>query len=324
MTGIANAWVWAGFSIFLITALSIDTMLVKKKGARIAKSMRTALMWTLLWISLALFFNAILWISLYLERGSAIANEKALAFLTGYIIEKSLSVDNLFVFYMIFHQFHIPPAYQQRVFSYGIWGAIIMRLLLILIGSWLIIHFHWILYLMGGFLLLTGLKMFWMDDNNDASKLITNKLILFLKPHLRITHELQDQQFFIRKDTVLYATPLFLTLIFIEIADLIFALDSIPAIFAITTDPFIIWTSNIFAILGLRAMYFLLIGVVDKFYLFKYAIALILVYVGIKMIMAIWYPIPVGVSLLIIVSILIIFSMISVFYCQKDRDDVSS
>lgn len=308
MTNIIDIWLWLGFSIFLILALGLDTFLIKKRGHQ-QSSMQTALAWTLVWIASALIFNGLLWFYLYATTNIYIADEVALDFLTGYLIEKSLSVDNLFAFFLIFHQFNIPIAYQQRVFTYGIWGAIIMRLVLIFLGSWLVVHFHWILYVMGVFLLLTGIKMLFMS--HAKKDLATSLTFRCLQRCMRITNELQGERFFVRKNHLLYATPLFITLIFIELSDLIFAFDSIPAIFAITTDPFIVWTSNIFAILGLRAMYFLLAGLVIRLHLLKYGIALILVFVGSKMVLEPWMHISVGYSLGMIAGILLLFSGLS-------------
>lgn len=306
---IAYGWaVWVCFSLFLIIALSIDTFVVNKKHIGPDQSIRAALIWTSIWVACALIFNFLLWVYVSRHVNLAIANEVALNFFTGYLIEKSLSLDNLFAFYLIFHQFHIPTAYQRRVFSYGIWSAIVLRLLLILTGSWLIQHFHSALYIMGAFLLLTGIKMCFTDE--EEKELATSPLFVFLKRFLRLTHEFNKEKFFIKKGTLLYATPLMVALVFIELTDLVFAFDSIPAIFAITTDPFIVWTSNIFAILGLRAMYFLLVGMVKQFYLLKYAIALILVFVGSKMLIAPWIKIPTQWSLLVIVSLLVVFSLV--------------
>ncbi len=352
----ANAWIWFGFSIFIIIALSVDTFLFSKKHARVHESFRMALSWSLIWVLCALIFNGLLWIYLYYTANLHVADEIALDFLTGYLIEITLSIDNLFAFYLIFEQLQIQNANQQRIFSYGIWSAIILRLLLILFGTWLVIHFHWILYLMGVFLMLTGVKMMFVSHKKNDLK--TSRLFKWLKRCIRITDEFHGQRFFIRKVEIpaegvqgeaslrgaffatkqsrndthtldcfvaknaprndgtirkdyLYATPLFIALIFIEACDLIFAFDSIPAIFAITTDPFIVWASNIFAIIGLRAMYFLLSGMIVRFHLLKYGVALILVFVGLKMVIAPWTGISVGLSLGIISGILLLFTGLS-------------
>ncbi len=304
-----SAWIWLYFTIFLIIALTADTWLVTHTKKHSHPSMRVAAFWSLFWISSALIFNVLLWLYLRYQSGDKIANTKALEFFTGYLIEKSLSVDNLFVFYMVFKQFHIPQEYQQRIFSYGIWGAVIMRLLVILAGVALVTRFHWLLYLMGAFLLLTGIKIFFFKEREkDLSE---SMIIRLLRRFMRLTSEFHGNHFFIRKKGVLFATPLLVALFFIEFSDLIFALDSIPAIFAITTDPFIIWSSNIFAILGLRALYFVLSDMISKFRLLKYGIALILVFVGVKMLIEPWIQVPVQISLSIIASILVSFSLLS-------------
>lgn len=316
--GIANIYIWVGFSIFIVIALLIDAIVMHNPKFSPNNSLRSAIGWTFVWIISALIFNLWLWWYLHATTTAANAADKALKFLTGYIIEKSLSVDNLFVFYLIFHEFKIPHKYQQRVFTYGIWSAIVMRLILIIVGSWLIAKFHWLIYVMGGFLLLTGIKMFFTRETSKHD-LKNTKLYIFLKKHLHLTHEFDGHRFFTRKNNVLYATPLFLALIFIEFSDIIFAFDSIPAIFAITTDPFIVWTSNIFAILGLRALYFVLAGMIERFSLLKYAIALILIFVGTKMVISPWYPIPVSYSLSIVISTLLIFGIINVWQNKKNR-----
>ncbi|TAK75731.1 MAG: TerC/Alx family metal homeostasis membrane protein [Gammaproteobacteria bacterium] len=300
MHDVTNIGVWIGFSLFLIIALSLDTFVLHRSSRTDAPSMRTALCWTLIWIGTALIFNVLIWF---------FNPQKALEFFAGYLIEKSLSIDNLFAFYMIFHQFRIPAAYQQRIFSIGIWSAIILRLLLILGGTWLVTHFHWMLYLMGAFLVLTGLKMGLMHEKEKD--LTETSLIHFMKRFMRITHEIHGNHFFIRKDAKLYATGLFLALVFIEISDIVFAFDSIPAIFAVTMDPFIVWSSNIFAILGLRALYFLLAGMVTRFHLLKYGIALILIFVGSKMLIEPWVHVSVLVSLSVIIGILLLFTYLS-------------
>lgn len=316
MGDITNIWIWLGFSIFLVIALGVDTFLLEERHVRSQQSMRAILIWTLGWVTLAFLFNGLLWIYLYYTADLAVANQKSLEFLTGYVIEKSLSVDNLFVFYIVFHHFRIPVHSQQRVLSYGIWGAIIMRLLVILLGVWIVKQFHWVLYLMGIVLLLTGLKIIFMKEKEKD--LAETWIIKMMKRVMRITHEFHDNHFFVRKNALLYATPLFLALVFVEFSDLVFAMDSIPAIFAITRDPFIVWSSNIFAILGLRALYFLLAGMVSRLEFLKYGIALILIFVGFKMVSEPWLPISIGLSLGMIVSILVIFSVISVM-CSKSE-----
>ena len=310
-----NIWLWIGFSLFIILALSFDTFLSDKNIIKPSQSIRAAIYWSLFWICLSLLFNAVLWICVYSKYGMALANKKGLDFLTGYLIEKTLAFDNLFAFYIIFKQFKIPVQYQQRVFSYGIWSAIILRLIFILVGVWLIEQFHWVLYLMGAFLLFTGIKMFFA---HEKEKDFTDTVVLrTLRRFLRITRELHEEHFFIRLNHLIYVTPLFIALVFIEISDVIFALDSIPAIFAITTDPFIVWSSNIFAILGLRALYFLLAGLANEFRLIKYGVALILVFVGCKMLVERWVHISGVVSLIIVAVILFIFTLLSILERKK-------
>lgn len=315
MHSIANGWIWTGFSIFLVAALLADTVLIGRVRRRSVSVVRSALAWTFFWIACALLFNLAIWIYLYQTTTPAFAHVKALEFFTGYVIEKSLSVDNLFAFYMVFQQFHVPQALQQRVFSYGIWGAIIMRLALILVGVWLVTEFHWLLYVMGAFLFFTGVKMIFA--NEKEKDLAETLVIRCAKRFLNITTEFHGEHFFIKQGIKWVATPLFLALLFIEFSDLVFALDSIPAIFAITQDPFIVWSSNIFAILGLRALYFVLASMIERFHLLKVGIALILVFVGVKMMIEPLFKVPVSASLLAIVSIITIFTALSVWQSSK-------
>lgn len=312
--GFATPTIWISFSIFLIIALTVDALVMRNEKLGPQTSIKKALFWTIFWVACALIFNLLLWFYL-LETNPSIANSTALNFLTGYVIEESLSIDNLFVFYLIFSQFHIPLRYQKRVFSYGIWGAIIMRLTLILAGAYLLNRFHWLFYVMGAFLLVTGIRMMLM--RNEEKDLSTSTVYNLLTRFLRLTHEFSGQRFFIRKNKLLYATPLFVALVFIEISDIIFALDSIPAIFAITRDPFIVWSSNIFAILGLRSLYFCLSAAIERLAYLKYGIALILIFVGGKMVIEPWFEISVNSTLIVVSTILLLFSFISVMAKPK-------
>jgi len=296
LPNIAHWWMWLGFIIFIGLMLSLDFFVFAGNKAHKVSS-KEALSWTILWIVLALIFNLLLWIYLVKTQTPEIAHQKALMFFTGYLIEKFLSVDNIFVFLMIFNYFAIPDKYQRRVLLYGVMGAIIMRLIMILIGVKLIATLNWLLYLLGGFLVFTGFKMLHQHTTPDLAQ---NKILKWLRNHLRLTKVLHGERFFVRQNKQLYATPLLLTLIFIEISDLVFAIDSIPAIFAITTDPFIIFTSNIFAILGLRALYFLLADFASRFTYLQYALGVILMFIGIKMIVGHWYPIPIAFTLLFV------------------------
>ena len=302
LSGIVTPAFWAGFLLFVLAMLALD-LFVLGGGRAHRVSVREALGWTLAWVALALTFNALLWWWLDGTLGREIANQKALEFLTGYLIELSLSVDNVFVFIMIFSFFAVPPEYQRRVLVYGVLGAIVMRATMILAGSVLVTKFHWILYLFGLFLVITGFKMLiFADKEADLEK---NPVLHWMRGHLRITKEYHGERFWILRDGVRWFTPMFLVLILIETSDVIFAVDSIPAIFAITTDPFIVFTSNIFAIMGLRAMYFLLADMAGRFHLLKYGLALVLVFVGVKMLVAGFYKIPIGIALGVVAIILL-------------------
>ncbi len=303
-------WMWAGFFIFVATVLAVDTFLFSGKKTHTV-STREALSWTIVWVSCALIFNVLLWFYLNNTLGGAIAKQKALEFFTGYVIEESLSVDNMFVFLMIFAYFAVPPEYQRRVLLYGVWGAIILRLVIILGGTWLVSQAHWVLYLFGLFLVITGIKMlFFAKNKRDLEQ---NPLLRWLRNHIRLTEQFHAERFFIRRNRLWYATPLFLVLVLIEVSDLIFALDSIPSIFAVTQDPFIVVTSNIFAILGLRALFFLLANMEQRFYLLKYGIAILLTFVGIKMLIAPWVTIPIPGTLGIVITILVTTAILSMF-----------
>jgi tellurite resistance protein TerC len=263
---------------------------------------REALLWSIVWICISLAFAAGLWFYLDGTHGREVATSTALEYLTGYVIEKSLAVDNVFVWLMLFSFFGIPMELQKRVLLYGVLGAILMRTVMIFAGAWLIAQFHWILYVFGAFLLITGIKMYWAADTEPD--LENNAAIRWLRGHMNITRELHGERFFVMKEGVRYATPLFLALVLVEISDLIFAVDSIPAIFAITTDPFVVLTSNVFAILGLRSMYFLLADAADRFSLLKYGLAVVLMFIGVKMMLIDVYKIPVGFSLAVVAVIL--------------------
>ncbi len=307
---IGQPWMWAVFITFVLVMLVIDLFLVGgNKAHRV--SFKEAAAWSVVWFGLAMLFNLGLWWYLKGSYGSEIADTKALEFLTGYLIEKSLAVDNIFVFLMIFSFFAVPAEYQRRVLIYGVIGAIVMRAIMILAGAWLIQEFHWILYLFGAFLVITGIKMLiFAESEPDLSK---NPLLNWIKGHMRLTPDYRGEKFWVMENGVRMFTPLFLVLIMIELSDLVFAVDSIPAIFAITTDPFIVFTSNIFAILGLRAMYFMLAGLADRFHLLKYGLALVLVFVGVKMLIVDFYKIPIGLSLGVVGLIIATFMFASLW-----------
>jgi tellurite resistance protein TerC len=308
-------WLWIGFNLFVLMMLALDLGVFHRKAHVI--SIREATTWSVVWIALAMVFN----LGLYffwnqVSPTSEYTNSEAsLAFFTGYLIEKSLSIDNIFVFVLLFTFFAVPAAYQHRVLFWGIIGALLMRGLLIAVGATLLKEFHWIIYVFGAFLIFTGIRM--ALHRNEEMHPERNPLIKFIRGIMPVTDNYEGDKFFIRRAGKLIATPLFLVLLLVESTDLIFAVDSIPAIFAVTEDPFIVYTSNVFAILGLRSLYFLLAGVVDKFYYLKLGLSVVLVFVGIKMVMVDLYKIPVGLSLGVIASILAISVIASLWRAQR-------
>ena len=301
MESIGSPGLWVAFGIIVVIMLAVDLFVVGG-GKQHRVGVREALIWSIVWICISLAFAAGLWFYLDGTHGREVATSTALEYLTGYVIEKSLAVDNVFVWLMLFSFFGIPMELQKRVLLYGVLGAILMRTVMIFAGAWLIAQFHWILYVFGAFLLITGIKMYWAADTEPD--LENNAAIRWLRSHMNITRELHGERFFVMQDGLRYATPLFLALVLVEISDLIFAVDSIPAIFAITTDPFVVLTSNVFAILGLRSMYFLLADAADRFSLLKYGLAMVLMFIGVKMILIDVYKIPVGFSLAVVAVIL--------------------
>ncbi len=309
MQTLAPLWLWIVFILFVLAALFVDFVVLKKQGAH-AVSVPEAAKWSLAWVLLSLAFNGLLWWAFAQDQGQAVAQTKALEFLTGYLIEKSLAVDNIFVFLMIFTYFAVPPAYQKRVLMIGIIGAIVLRTVMILVGGWLISQFHWILYVFGAFLLLTGIKMWWAADKEPD--LEDNPALKLLRRCLPVSKHFDGERFWTRQNGVRIATPLLLVVALVGFTDVIFAVDSIPAIYAITSDPFIVLTSNIFAILGLRAMYFLLAAMAAKFHLLSYGLAVILVFIGSKMMLIDIVKIPVLVSLGVVIGILAITMIWSV------------
>lgn len=309
-------WMWAGFAAFVLVMLALDMFVLGGRAAH-KVSTREALGWSAAWVALALAFNTGLWWYLDGAVGREAANEKALEFLTGYLIEKALSVDNIFVFLMIFGYFAVPAEYQRRVLLYGVLGAIVLRAVMILAGVWIISLFHWVLYLFGLFLVITGVKMFLFAEHKPD--LEANPVLRWMRGHLRITPGFQDERFFVVQQGVRCATPLFLVLALVEASDVVFALDSIPAIFAVTKDPFIVFTSNVFAVLGLRALYFLLADVAARFHLLKYGLALVLIFVGTKMLIVDWFKIPVGVALGVVAAIIATSVILSLTRAEAKR-----
>jgi tellurite resistance protein TerC len=296
---------WAGFFVIVLVMLAIDLFVVGG-GKEHKVSFKEAATWSCIWIGVSLGFAGLLWWYLDGTLGREIANQKTLEYVTGYLIEKSLAVDNVFIWLMLFSFFAIPLELQKRVLVLGVLGAIVMRTVMIFAGVWLIAQFHWLLYVFGAFLLVTGIKMWWFAD--EKPDLANNPVIKWIKGHMKVTDALDGERFFVMREEagkmVRYATPLFLVLVLVELSDLIFAVDSIPAIFAITTDPFIVLTSNVFAILGLRAMYFLLADMADRFSLLKYGLALVLMFIGVKMLLIDLYKIPVTFSLGVVAAII--------------------
>lgn len=317
MNTVGTPLLWGGFAVVVVIMLSIDLLLQGRRGAH-AMSMKQAAGWSILWVTLSLLFNAAFWWYLAETQGREVADPQALAFLTGYLIEKSLAVDNVFVWLMLFSYFSVPPALQRRVLVYGVLGAIVLRTIMIFAGTWLITQFEWLLYVFGAFLLFTGVKMALAKE--DESGIGEKPMVRWLRGHLRMTDTIENEHFFVRKNGLLYATPLLMVLIMVEFSDVIFAVDSIPAIFAVTTDPFIVLTSNLFAILGLRAMYFLLSGVAERFSMLKYGLAVILVFIGIKMLIVDFYHIPIAISLGVVFGILTVTLVINAWVNhQRDK-----
>jgi tellurite resistance protein TerC len=310
METVAPMWLWVTFVAIVLASLFVDFVVLKKQGSHDI-GVKEALNWSLIWIALSFLFNGLFWWAIKDTTGSVeLANTKSLEFLTGYLIEKSLAVDNIFVFLMIFTYFAVPSPFQKRVLMIGIIGAIVLRTIMILVGGWLLSEFHWVLYVFGAFLILTGVKMWWAAGQEPS--LDDNPALKLLRRVLPVSQNYDGEKFWTIENGQKIATPLFMVICLIALTDVIFAVDSIPAIFAITTDPFIVLTSNVFAILGLRAMYFLLAAVANKFHLLNYGLAVILVFIGTKMCLIDVFKIPVAISLGVVVAILAITMLLSV------------
>ena len=314
METIGTWWMWTGFVAFILIMIGADLYLLGGKQSH-RVSFKEAAGWSAIWVAISLSFAALLWFYLNATAGSEFASLKTTEFLTGYLIEKALAVDNVFVWLMIFSFFGIPAEMQRRVLIFGILGAIVLRTILIFAGAILIARFHWILYVFGAFLLLTGVKMLVFADSE--SSLNDNPLLRWIRKHLPLTESLHGESFSIVEAGKRWFTPLFVVLLMVGISDVIFAVDSIPAIFAITTDPFIVLTSNIFAILGLRAMYFMLAGFAERFALLKYALALVLVFIGTKMLIVEWVKIPIMSSLGVVAVIIATGMIASLWFSRK-------
>ncbi|MGQ3082443.1 MAG: TerC family protein [Hydrogenophaga sp.] len=304
MDSIAPLWLWVVFVVFVVAALFVDFVVLKKQGSH-AVGVKEALNWSIIWVALSFVFNALFWWAIKDSTGSSeLATEKSLEFLTGYLIEKSLAVDNIFVFLLIFTYFAVPPEFQKRVLMIGILGAIVLRTVMILVGGWLISEFHWVLYVFGAFLVLTGVKMWWAAGQEP--NLDDNPALKLLRKVLPVSKGFDGEKFFTMENGKRIATPLFMVICLVGLTDVIFAVDSIPAIFAITKDPFIVLTSNVFAILGLRALLILLQAAASRFHLLNYGLAVILVFIGTKMLLIDIYKIPVAVSLGVVFAILVV------------------
>lgn len=292
MESIGTPLMWGVFAVIVVVSLVIDLFVFHREAHEV--EFKEALTWTFVWIGLSLAFNGWVWF----EAGSG----PALEFLTGYLIEKSLSVDNIFVFLIIFQYFGVPNKYQHRVLFWGVLGAIVLRGVFVALGVTLLAEFHWIIFVFGGFLIFTGIRLIVQHDAEmDPEK---NPVVRFLEKHLRVASEFDGQKFFTRENGRKVATPLLMVLLVVEATDVVFAVDSIPAIFGVTRDPFIVFTSNIFAILGLRALYFVLADLMDRFEYLHYGLGLVLVFVGIKMVSSEWIEIPTFVSLGAVVLLL--------------------
>ncbi|HEU5099435.1 MAG TPA: TerC family protein [Roseiflexaceae bacterium] len=325
-----SIWMWVGFNLFVLAMLALDLGVFHRKAHAI--SVREATIWSVVWISLSMIFNVGLYFLWHdIAPTSPLSNaDAALAFFTGYLIEKSLSVDNIFVFVLIFGYFSVPAKYQHRVLFWGILGALVMRATLILVGAALIKEFHWIIWIFGAFLIFTGVRMAF--HKNEDLHPEDNPLVKWLKRFMPVTNQYQGASFFVREAGKLMATPLLVVLLVVESTDLVFAVDSIPAIFAVTDDPFIVYTSNVFAILGLRSLYFLLAGVMDKFHYLKLGLSAVLTFVGIKMLLpdlselliGVSYKIPTLLSLGVVAAILGIAVLASLLRARRlDRREAA-
>lgn len=301
-----STWLWIGFNLFVLAMLALDLGVFHRKAHVV--SIRESVVWTVVWIALAMVFN--------LGVAHYMGNTKALEFFTGYVIEKSLSVDNIFVIALLFSYFAVPAEHQHRVLFWGILGALIMRAAMIMLGAKLISEFAWIIYIFGAFLILTGIKMIVKREEEIHPE--KNPVVKLFRRFVPVTNGFRGGKFFVRENGVRMATPLFVVLLMVEFTDLIFAVDSIPAIFAVSTDPFIVYTSNVFAILGLRSLYFALAGILDKFHYLKIGLGVVLAFVGVKMLLSHTpWKIDTAVSLGVIVGVLVTSVLASLAWPKK-------
>jgi tellurite resistance protein TerC len=301
----SQVWVWVAFNLFVLVMLAVDLGVVHRRSHEV--KLTEALVWSGVWIALALLFN----LGVYYWYGP----QPALEFLTGYLIEKSLSVDNIFVFLLLFSYFRVPPLYQHKVLFWGILGALVMRAIFIVAGISLLQRLHWIIYVFGALLILTGIKMVTEKDKEIHPE--KNPVLKLFRRLVPVTEHYHEDRFLVKQGGRYAATPLFLVLLMVETTDVIFAVDSIPAILAITVDPLIVYTSNVFAILGLRALYFALAGVIRRFHYLHYGLSAILVFVGVKMLLTDIYKFPIAVALGVVASILLIAVVVSVVRARR-------
>lgn len=319
MITVGTPALWLFFAAFVIVALLIDFFAMARQGAHTV-SMREAAIWSIVWVAVSFVFVGWLWWYLGGTSGDPVAkglaDAKALEFVTGYLVEKALAVDNIFVFLMLFTYFAVPPEFQKRVLMIGIIGALVLRAIMILIGAWLISQFHFVMYIFGAFLVFTGVKMWWAAGQEPD--LDSNPALNWISRHMKISSRYDGEKFFTVENGVKMATPLFVVILLIGIVDVVFAVDSIPAIFAITTDPFIVLTSNVFAILGLRAMFFLLASMHDKFHLLSYGLAVVLVFIGVKMLLIDVYKIPIVWSLGFTITVLVFTMLLSLKIAPRE------
>ena len=314
MHTIGNVWLYLAFFGLVAVMLLIDFLGFRQKQGQAVK-LKTAAYWSIAWVSVATLFGAGLWLYLQQTAGVTLANSKVMEYFAGYLLEKSLAIDNVFVWLMIFAAFAIPPNLQRKILLYGVLGAIVLRTLFIFIGAWFVQEFSWVLYIFGAFLLYTGFKF--LQGQEQQSNIEDMSLLKWLRKHIRITPQLDGHKFFVRQNGLLWATPLFLVLLLVEVSDVIFAVDSIPAIFAVTSDPFIVLTANLMAILGLRAMFFLLAGAATKMHYLPYGLGIILIFIGFKMLMLDVFHMPIWLSLGFIIITLAITAGLSIRYNQK-------
>ena len=318
MHTIGNVWLYLAFFGLVAVMLLIDFLGFRQKQGQEVK-LKTAAYWSIAWVSVATLFGAGLWLYLQQTADITLANSKVMEYFAGYLLEKSLAIDNVFVWLMIFAAFAIPPNLQRKILLYGVLGAIVLRTIFIFIGAWFVQEFSWILYIFGAFLLYTGFKFLKGQDENPNIEEMA--LLKWLRKHIRITPQLDGQKFFVHQNGLLWATPLFLVLILVEVSDVIFAVDSIPAIFAVTSDPFIVLTANLMAILGLRAMFFLLAGAAAKMHYLPYGLGIILIFIGFKMLMLEVFHMPIWLSFGFIVSVLSITAWLSIRHNKQQSID---